>query len=254
VNYAFANVSQDGRCFEANVPGEGDAWADYQRPASAAVSVDGVADSPDPGPQGQLQPAPQAQGALPAPQGAAVDRWLDLVDDFSNAAHTSASRRAFVASCIDLFIKGNLPQLGSVEGGPGSAAGVFDGIDLDWEWPGSEGEPGNVIRPEDKRNFTLLLAEFRRQLDAYGRERGRYQLTAFLPADPLAVRRHHLLDLRRPGVDAPEDRIHQAQGPGRRHGVVAGRRRRGRHADRRHPPRPPRPALPVAPGRLAPAP
>jgi chitinase len=47
VNYAFANVSQDGRCFEANIAGEGDAWADYQRPASAAESVDGVADSPD---------------------------------------------------------------------------------------------------------------------------------------------------------------------------------------------------------------
>jgi chitinase len=45
-----------------------------------------------------------------------------------------------------------------------------------------------VIRPEDKRNFTALLAEFRRQLDAYGRERGRrYQLTAFLPADPATM-------------------------------------------------------------------
>ena len=68
---------------------------------------------------------------------------------------------------------------------PGSAAGAFDGIDLNWEWPASEGEPGNVVRPEDKRNYTALLAEFRRQLDAYGRKTGRhYQLTAFLPADP----------------------------------------------------------------------
>ena len=36
-------------------------------------------------------------------------------------------------------------------GGPGAAAGVFDGIDIDWEWPGSEGNAGNVIRPEDKQ-------------------------------------------------------------------------------------------------------
>jgi GH18 family chitinase len=47
VDYAFANVSEDGHCFEANRVGEGDAWADYQRPASADESVHGVADSPD---------------------------------------------------------------------------------------------------------------------------------------------------------------------------------------------------------------
>jgi chitinase len=40
-----------------------------------------------------------------------------------------------------------------------------------------------VVRPEDKRNFTLLLQEFRRQLDAYGKQtREHYLLTAFLPA------------------------------------------------------------------------
>ena len=104
---------------------------------------------------------------------------------FSNAAATPASRAAFVESCIDLYIKGNLVNHDGSAGGPGSAAGVFDGIDLDWEWPGSAGEPGNVIRPEDKQNFTALLAEFRRQLDAYGRTtRKHYELTAFLPANP----------------------------------------------------------------------
>ena len=42
-------------------------------------------------------------------------------------------------------------------GGAGAAAGVFDGIDVDWEWPGSEGNTGNVIRPQDKQNYTKLL-------------------------------------------------------------------------------------------------
>jgi chitinase len=93
---------------------------------------------------------------------------------FSDAALTPASRQAMVASCIDLYLKGNLPFIGnSTRGGIGSAAGVFDGIDLDWEWPGSEGNAGNIVRPEDKQNLTLLAAEFRRQLDAYGAQVGR---------------------------------------------------------------------------------
>jgi chitinase len=108
---------------------------------------------------------------------------------FSDAALTPQSRREFVASCIDLYIKGNLPQLDvGGSGGPGSAAGVFDGIDLDWEWPGSAGDADTVFRPEDKQNFTALVEEFRRQLDAYGQTtRKHYELTAFLPANPRAM-------------------------------------------------------------------
>src|SRR6266511_2727629 len=107
---------------------------------------------------------------------------------FSNAA-LSTNRAAFVSSCIDMFIKGNLPLLnGEPQGGPGSGAGVFDGIDIDWEWPASEGNVGNVIRAEDKQNLTGLLAEFRRQLDAYGATIGmHFDLSIFLPADPRKI-------------------------------------------------------------------
>ncbi len=38
---------------------------------------------------------------------------------------------------------------------------------------------GNVIRPEDKQNFTLFTAELRRQMKAFDRDS---ELTAFLPA------------------------------------------------------------------------
>ncbi|HEY3008069.1 MAG TPA: glycoside hydrolase family 18 protein [Micromonosporaceae bacterium] len=187
IDYAFANVSQDGRCFEANIPGEGDAWADYQRPVPAAESVDGVGDAwgePLNGNFGQLLKLKAKHPNLKVLLSIGGWTWSTY---FSNAA-TPENRAAFVASCIDLFLKGNLPVLDGGSGGPGSAYGVFDGIDLDWEWPGSEGEPGNVIRPEDKQNYTALLAEFRSQLDAYGATVGRqFELSAFLPAAPATM-------------------------------------------------------------------
>jgi chitinase len=186
LNYAFGNVSKDGTCFIVNEPGQGDAWADFQTPFSAEQSVDGVADAgpetqPLAGNFNQIRELKQKHPKLKALISLGGWTWSNY---FSDAALTPASRKKFVSSCIDLYIKGNLPALDG-RGGPGSAAGVFDGIDLDWEWPGAEGEPGNVVRPEDKQNFTKLVAEFRRQLDAYGRtQRKHYELTAFLPADP----------------------------------------------------------------------
>jgi chitinase len=188
INYAFANVSEDGRCFEDNIPGAGDAWADYQRPVPATESVDGVADlwgEPLNGNFGQLLKLKAKHPNLRVLLSIGGWTWSTY---FSNAALTPESRAAFVASCIDLFLKGNLPVLDGGSGGPGSAYGVFDGIDLDWEWPNWPGEPDNVIRPEDKQNFTALLAEFRSQLDAYGASVGRsLELSAFLPANPGAM-------------------------------------------------------------------
>jgi len=189
INYAFANVGPDGRCFEANEAGVGDAWADYQKRFKASESVDGVGDvvsQPLAGNFNQLRKLKAMHPHLKVMLSIGGWTWSRYLSD---AALTPASRQAMVSSCIDMFIKGNLPFIGtSPHGGPGSAFGVFDGFDLDWEWPGSPGEVGNIVRPEDKQNLTLLAAEFRRQLDAYGASVGRtYQLTAFLPADPVKI-------------------------------------------------------------------
>jgi chitinase len=88
---------------------------------------------------------------------------------FSDAVATEEKRRAFVASCIELFLT--------------RWPGVFDGIDIDWEYPVCCGLPENSYRPEDRRNCTLLFEELRRQLDALGAATGqRYLLTAAIPA------------------------------------------------------------------------
>jgi chitinase len=69
-----------------------------------------------------------------------------------------------------------------------NAAGVFDGIDIDWEYPGSCGDTCD-FRPEDRENFPGLLAEFRHQLDQLEDEvesatgvRPEYLLTIAAPA------------------------------------------------------------------------
>lgn len=39
-----------------------------------------------------------------------------------------------------------------------------DGIDLDWEYPAVQGPPGHGFKPEDRRNFTLLVRALRKEL------------------------------------------------------------------------------------------
>ncbi|MCI0689013.1 MAG: glycosyl hydrolase family 18 protein [Sporichthyaceae bacterium] len=187
--YAFGNVNQSGQCFEANAAGVGDAWADYQRRFPANESVDGVADvfnQPLAGNFNQLKKLKARYPNLKVFMSLGGWTWSRY---FSNAALTSASLTAFAESCVDLFIRGNLPLLGGEpQGGPGSGLGVFDGIDIDWEWPASEGNVGNVIRPEDKANFVLLLQRLRQELDEAGAEQGKtFGLSAFLPADPAKI-------------------------------------------------------------------
>ncbi|GAA0355964.1 hypothetical protein GCM10009530_01360 [Microbispora corallina] len=168
LNYAFGFVGPEGTCYSA------DPWADWQRGVSAEESVDGVADAGDQPLKGNLNQLKKLKAKHPGLKVlVSLGGWTGSTY-FSDAVLTPESRARLAASCVDLWLKGDLPGLPA-----GAGAGVFDGIDLDWEWPGSSGNDGNVIRPEDRRNYTLFLAELRRQMRAFDRNT---QLTAFLPA------------------------------------------------------------------------
>jgi len=173
--YAFGNPTATG-CAVSNPQ------ADYEKAYDAADSVDGKADRAEPrtvrGNFGQLLKLKAAYPRLKVL--VSLGGWT-LSSHFSEAASSAVSRQAFVESCVGLFIKGDL-------GNGLSISGLFDGIDIDWEYPGACGNTC-AFSPADPRNFTLLLAEFRRQLDFIDKH---YLLTV---ATPAGHDQYSLLDL-----------------------------------------------------------
>jgi chitinase len=164
LDYAFSNVSEDGKCIL------GDPAADVERVYEAAESVSDKADRTGAtalhGSFNQLLELKAKYPYLKVFISVGGYAWSA---NFSNAALTEASRQTFVKSCIDLYFK--------------TYKGVFDGIDIDWESPVTGGLTKG--RPEDKHNFTLLLAELRRQLDELGSANGtRYLLTIAAAGGP----------------------------------------------------------------------
>src|SRR5699024_1503234 len=102
---------------------------------------------------------------------------------FSNASVNDSTRHLLAESAIDVFIR--------------QTGGVFDGIDIDWEYPISGGLETNSRRAEDRENFTLMLAELRKQLDAQGKTDGKhYELAIAASAGP---RRVAMLEMKRVG-------------------------------------------------------
>lgn len=162
--YAFANVAVTNSEAPAASCQIADSWADYQSPY--LPSVNGTPYSgPVYGNFAALQQLKQLHPNLKiliSLGGASAANTAA----FSTIAANASLRSQFAASCIDMFINGNVATGISVPN-------LFDGIDVDWEFPAAA----------DKQNFTALLREFRRQLDALGHENERhYLLTIAAPA------------------------------------------------------------------------
>ncbi|MFY2563587.1 glycosyl hydrolase family 18 protein [Corallococcus terminator] len=168
INYAFSNISADGKCVL------GDVFADIDKGGGWTGEWD----------PGQLRGNFRAFKELKRTQThlkvlISVGGWT-WSKYFSQVAATAASRTAFVKSCVDMFIKGQYPGVDAVNG-----VGVFDGIDIDWEYPVGGGLPGNTNNPADKQNYTALMAEFRSQLSAVTAQTGKpYLLTIATGASP----------------------------------------------------------------------
>jgi chitinase len=85
-------------------------------------------------------------------------------DPFFHLAATPEGRAAFVQHAID-WLRANP---------------AFDGLDIDWEHPGSNGAVNGVAlgSAADAQNYVLLMQDLRAGLDALGRDTGRrYALT-----------------------------------------------------------------------------
>ena len=93
-----------------------------------------------------------------------IGGWT-LSDDFPALAADPVARAKFANNCVELI-----------------KAYDFDGIDIDWEYPGYADHMGT---PEDTVNYSLFLSEIKAALDGLGQTTGRsYGLTAALPCGP----------------------------------------------------------------------
>jgi len=156
VNYAFANIS-GGQCVL------GDPWADVERHLPGDPWSGPGSDAPYFGNFRQLDLLQEQHPHLLTLISVGGWTWSG---NFSDAALTPASRALFASSCADF-----MEDYG------------FDGIDIDWEYPGGGGLPSNTSRPEDTQNFTLLLEALRNELNARGAQNGRdYLLTIAAPS------------------------------------------------------------------------
>ncbi|WNI22417.1 glycoside hydrolase family 18 chitinase [Streptomyces sp. ITFR-16] len=134
INYAFGNV-QGGKCTI------GDSYADYDMAYTADKSVDGVADTWDQPLRGSFNQLRKLKAKYPHIKVLWSFGGWTWSGGFGQAAQNPA---AFAQSCYDLVED---PRW----------ADVFDGIDIDWEYPNACGLTCDTSGPAALKNITSAL-------------------------------------------------------------------------------------------------
>ncbi|MEU9173606.1 glycoside hydrolase family 18 protein [Streptomyces sp. NPDC048420] len=135
INYAFGNVT-GGKC------AMGDAYAATDRTYNAAESVDGVADTWDQPLRGNFNQLRELKKKHPGLKVLWSFGGWTWSSGFGEAARNPA---AFAQSCYDLVENSQW-------------ADVFDGIDIDWEYPNA---CGNTCDTSGREAFKNLMAALR---------------------------------------------------------------------------------------------
>ncbi|MER7839488.1 glycoside hydrolase family 18 protein [Streptomyces sp. NPDC096040] len=135
INYAFGNVT-GGKC------AMGDSYAATDRAHTAAESVDGVADTWDQPLRGNFNQLLKLKKKHPNLRILWSFGGWTWSSGFAEAARNPA---AFAQSCYDLVRNSKW-------------AGVFDGIDIDWEYPNA---CGNTCDTSGREAFKNLMAALR---------------------------------------------------------------------------------------------
>ncbi|MFB7370373.1 glycosyl hydrolase family 18 protein [Streptomyces sp. NPDC056222] len=134
INYAFGNVT-GGRCTI------GDAYADYDKSYTADQSVDGVADTWDQPLRGNFNQLRKLKKAYPNIKVLWSFGGWTWSGGFGQAVQNPT---AFAQSCYDLVED---PRW----------ADVFDGIDLDWEYPNACGLSCDTSGPASFKNMMQAM-------------------------------------------------------------------------------------------------
>ncbi|MEU0005061.1 glycoside hydrolase family 18 protein [Streptomyces sp. NPDC006314] len=134
INYAFGNVT-GGKC------APGDSYAATDRAYTAAESVDGVADTWDQPLRGNFNQLLKLKKKHPGLKVLWSFGGWTWSSGFGEAAKNPA---AFAQSCYDLVKNSKW-------------AGVFDGIDIDWEYPNACGSTCDTSGREAFKNLMAAL-------------------------------------------------------------------------------------------------